>query len=67
MNNHVEFTNYEEEDVGKLVKSSKKKYEWTFMFQGRQHKCQIYWSAMTGKIRIFYNNNMLHYEKKYLP
>jgi hypothetical protein len=49
----VSYLNYEEANVGKLVKSSKKKVLWLFTIDAQEHLVELFHSRVSNKQRVF--------------
>ena len=64
MQKRIEIASFTEQAVGKAIKSSKMKFEWVFYLNGKRNVVQLFRSAMTGKMRVYLNNDMIHYEQK---
>ncbi len=43
---------FEEKDVGKAFKSTKRKFRWDFKFDGNQHFVELYDSKLSGKKKV---------------
>ena len=44
------------QDIGKNIKSSKKKYTWNFLINSSDHLVELFASFLTGKKQIIHNN-----------
>lgn len=64
MQKKIEIASFTEQAVGKAIKSSKMKYEWVFYLNGKRNVVQLFRSGMTGKMRVYLNSDMIHYEQK---
>jgi hypothetical protein len=49
----VSYLNYEEANVGRLVKSSKKKVLWLFAIDAQEHLVELFHSRVSNKQRVF--------------
>jgi hypothetical protein len=47
---------FEEKDVGKAFKSTKKKYRWEFNLKGTNHYVELYDSKLSGKKKVVADN-----------
>lgn len=47
------------EDIGKHVKSSKKKFSWVFALNGRNHTIILDFSFISGKVKLTVDRNDL--------
>lgn len=52
----VDAISYNESDVGKKVKTSKRKYTWEFSLSGVKHVLEVFVSGWSGKFKIYLNN-----------
>lgn len=43
---------FKEEDVGRIVKGSKRKYTWQFSFNGGKHFIDLFESKMSGRRKV---------------
>lgn len=64
METKIPIKKFKEEFVGKAIKSSKKRFEWTFIASGKTNKVEAIISKMSGKLRVNFNGNLIHYEQK---
>lgn len=55
----IKALNYLVEDVGKHLKSSKKRYLWKFSLSGNNHTLTLDTSIITGKIRLAIDGKVL--------
>lgn len=51
---------YNVQDVGKIMKSSKKKHQWNFTFKNKKFMLCVFESLKTGKFRIELNNKLIY-------
>lgn len=60
----IEITSYSENGVGKNVKSTKVEHIFEFFINEKQNLLKLVKSAVSGKLRIFLNDNLIHYDQK---
>jgi hypothetical protein len=60
----IEITSYNEESCGKTFKSTKYVYKWEFYYNNELNVVELKKSTLSGKLRIFFNNHIIHYEQK---
>jgi hypothetical protein len=60
----IEISNYKETQVGGYFKSSKTEYVFEFMLNGKKNVLKLLRSAISGKLRILLNENLIHYDQK---
>ena len=51
-------------NVGKRVKSSKKRYQWKFSLENREHTLDLYVSKLSGKRKVMLNGEIKFNGKK---
>jgi hypothetical protein len=51
---------YNVQDVGKIMKSSKKRHQWNFNFKGKKFMLCVFESLKTGKFRVELNNKLIY-------
>ncbi len=50
---------FEEKDVGKAFKSTKRKFRWEFKINGTTHYVELYDSKLSGKKKIIADNHIV--------
>jgi hypothetical protein len=50
---------YEEKDVGKAIKSTKRKFRWEFRINTKDHFVELYDSKLTGKKKIICDSQII--------
>jgi hypothetical protein len=60
----IEISNYKETQVGGYFKSSKTEYLFEFLINGKKNTLKLLRSSISGKLRIFLNDNLIHYDQK---
>lgn len=58
-NNNVQALNYQQFNVGKNIKKSKKRFVYSLRIDNKQHSIEIYHSLLSGKVKIVYNGKVL--------
>ena len=51
--------NFKVEDVGKHVKGSKKRYQWTISLKGKVHTVNLDFSFISGKVKVVVDGRTL--------
>lgn len=52
MTEEIKAMNFLAEDVGKHVKQSKKRYQWTISLKGKIHIISLDFSFISGKVKV---------------
>jgi hypothetical protein len=60
----IEISHYKESQVGGYFKSSKTEYLFEFLINGKKNTLKLLRSSLSGKLRIYLNDNMIHYDQK---
>lgn len=60
----IEITSYRENSVGKNFSATKIEYIFEFFINGKQNILKLVKSTMSGKLRIFLNENLIHFDQK---
>ena len=60
MSNDLEAISYNVKDVGKIMKSSKKRHDWKFLFMSKPFTLQVFESLKTGKFKIVLNGKSIY-------
>lgn len=60
----IEIASYKENSVGKNFSASKVEYVFEFLINGKSNELKLVKSIVSGKLRIFLNNNLIHFEQK---
>lgn len=50
---------FEEKDVGKAFKSTKRKFRWEFKIDGKCHYVELYDSKLSGKKKVVADNHIV--------
>ena len=50
---------YEEKDIGKAIKSTKRKFIWGFTIDGTNHHVELYDSKLSGKKKIVADSQII--------
>mmetsp|Transcript_32217 Transcript_32217/g.55707 ORF Transcript_32217/g.55707 Transcript_32217/m.55707 type:complete len:393 (-) Transcript_32217:1592-2770(-) len=64
MRKAVQALYFEEQNVGRRVKSSKKKYMWKFEVESREYILDLYISRLSGKVKVILNGDIRYQGKK---
>ena len=56
---------YEEKEVGKKIKMTKKRYLWEFTLDSHQHQIEMFHSRMSRKKKLVHNGIVVYYEENY--
>ena len=62
----IEIASYSEVGVGKKFKSTKVEHVYEFFINGKQNILKLVKSSISGKLRILLNENLLHFDQRYL-
>lgn len=65
MSKHVKFISFDKLNVGKHVKSTKKKFTWKFELNNQEHQVDMYCSRVTGRRKVLLNGD-IRYESNAL-
>jgi hypothetical protein len=57
--NSITNCRYEEKDVGKAIKSTKRKFRWDFIINGKDHFVELYDSKLTGKKKVICDSQIV--------
>ncbi len=60
----IEVHSYRENSIGKNFRATKIEYIFEFFINGKQNILKLIKSAMSGKLRIFLNENLIHFDQK---
>lgn len=60
----IPIKNYSENQVGNYFKASKTEYVFDFDINGKSNIIKLLKSAMTGKMRVYLNENLIHFDQK---
>ena len=60
----IEITSYRENSVGKNFKATKIEYIFEFYINGKLNVIKLIKSTMSGKLRIYLNENLIHFDQK---
>lgn len=61
----LEVLNYKLSNVGRFISTNKKHYVFQFRVDNQDHKVEVYFSYVSGKIRIIHNMSLLFNSAKY--
>ena len=61
---NFEALNFSMMNVGKRIKSSKKRMCWIFKLEGKEHELLLYLSRLTGKVRVILDGDVIHNQKR---
>lgn len=61
----VTYLNSSEANVGKLVKSTKKKYSWTFSIESEEHCVELFHSRLPNKQKVFLDRHPVSFSSPY--
>jgi hypothetical protein len=64
MNFDIKWGSFNKKDIGKLISSSKSEYKWDFSVNGTGHQVKLANSSFSGKVRVWFDGNQVHYVKK---
>jgi len=56
----IKVLHYSVDDLGKIVKASKKKFKWVFSLDGKTHTVELEFSFYSGKRKLFLNQRKMH-------
>jgi hypothetical protein len=57
--NQIVNCKYEEKDVGKAIKSTKRKFRWEFTIKNSEHYIELYDSKLSGKKKVISDNQII--------
>ena len=60
----IEIASYKENSVGKNFSASKVEYVFEFFINRKSNELKLVKSVVSGKLRIFLNQNLIHFEQK---
>lgn len=58
--------NYTEEDCGETIKMTRRRYAWVFQLEDRTHEIALYYSFLSGHIKIEHNGSTVFDENRFL-
>ena len=50
---------YEEKDIGKAIKSTKRKFRWEFTIEDTNHHVELYDSKLSGKKKVVSDSQII--------
>jgi hypothetical protein len=57
--NSIANCRYEEKDVGKAIKSTKRKFRWEFTIAGKDHFVELFDSKLTSKKKVIADSQII--------
>ena len=57
--NSISNCRFEEKDVGKAIKSTKRKFIWEFNIGGKEYAIELFDSKLTGKKKVVANSQIV--------
>ena len=64
MDSKVQALNFQQFNVGKNIKKSKKRFVYTLRINEKQHTIEIFNSLLSGKIKILHNGKEVYHRKQ---